>query len=1653
MSLLRSLLSLSLLVGFLATVPAAQGQDCTTEWAAPVDGAWGNTSNWTNGVPGADSAACITVPGTYTVTFSGPTQALQHLEVGGANGTQTVVVAGTFSSLGSGRVGQNGRLLTVSSANCAACDGLPLITGTLLVEGELVHTGNARLIRTSGTVDIAPGGTLRLVYEGGTAAQSGGPASLFRIRGSIEADCAPLACSINSPVEVDGGAIRVTSGGLHMRRTGSLKDVTFDAAEDATLQFNGNQVPSAERVFTVEGTMSGNPEGEVNFVGVDLDAGENVVTFDMGGTGMRFSGVNLRATALTGTTGSFVNVNVMELGLLAVSSWGQGVRGVTLRNEGSLEFAPNITLWDEAVIENAAGATVRMKASAQIFGEGAFENFGLLLRDVGGPNSRMRVPYHGRPGSTVAVLVGQITLENGGSFDGGSFDVAEGATLWVRGLATERLLWTLDGTLSGEIGGIMSWFGADFAAGPSNPVLNFTGEGLQFSGEFGRVTQFTNGGGTLTNVGRIQVAGSSGFGIGSRGATVLNEGLIELIFPFMFWEDGVLRNQPNGAIRMVNSGFSVVNNNGIVENHGLIERNGDAVERGFAGTLRSMPGSELRVLTGGLHLDPPGDHSFPEGTTVTGTAPVRLIADLVVGGTVSPGTAEQPIATQEFVSSLHMGPTARTVIDIAANGESDTIIPASGSTSTTLNGTLVVRPAPGFTPNPGDEWVIFLRSANPTNIPGDFHTIEVEGDLPDDLSFVTVKPNAGVVVLRAVAGVTIEALASSTTEGGAPVEFVVTAAQPVEPGSVLNIPISFEGSAQRYVNFMADVTGGMVRIPGGRTQTRINVTPLQNNLQENQTITLRLLEGGDAALGEPSSATITLQPGPPVGALAVGGISPSVGGRTGRVTASIFGQGFSPGAQVRLVGGGGTVTGTGVVVSEDGRGLVAEFDLGTAAVGVYDVVVDASGGSESAQGAFRVEEGRTADIWIDLNGTPNPRLRRWTTYTLTMGNAGNSDVYDTKLLLRVSPGVEIELPDLIVSDFGQPGTEQFAIFDVGTAQVIPLYVYHLAAGESSTFRVRVRPTGAIGTGVGVSYEYYPPNPSALFTWSGDFDDVDLDQAAGVPTNYSVLGGAVRHLMEQQSQTRSAGDAHGDPVGDPADGSGRAGGLNNDWSRPDSDLSMNELMLQYSSAHNFNTVAAPVLRQVLPSPSSVLRSMAFGVATAAAVHSGGFSLVLAAAAAEGANEVSDIVSVGPTVLRHNQLRGMAPPDRSAMVPLAAPRSTTGGPGGGPSGGMGGGAGGKAGGAVDPNDKLGPAGYAAQRYTQLDQRILYTIRFENLETASFPAQEVFIIDDLDMNVFDLSTFSLGAITLPDRVLTPPPGLQQWDTTVDLAPELPAVLRISTSLNTETGRATWTFATIDPTTNDLPEDGLVGFLPPNVNQPEGEGAVAFSIEPRPNLATGTEAANFADIVFDLNEPIITPVWSNVVDRDAPVTFVEALDLEVTSPFQVRVAGSDAGAGIYLYSLYVSEDGGPFELVGTSDSPLFEFEGEIDRTYGFYSRAVDYVFNPEGPKTEAEAVTAVVVSTDGGSELPTVLTLGVPYPNPSRTNATVRVGLPTPEHLDVRVYDLLGREVVRLVDEERSAGWHLLGLDSRSLAAGVYIVRVNAGHDTRTQRLVVVN
>ncbi len=90
--------------------------------------------------------------------------------------------------------------------------------------------------------------------------------------------------------------------------------------------------------------------------------------------------------------------------------------------------------------------------------------------------------------------------------------------------------------------------------------------------------------------------------------------------------------------------------------------------------------------------------------------------------------------------------------------------------------------------------------------------------------------------------------------------------------------------------------------------------------------------------------------------------------------------------------------------------------------------------------------------------------------------------------------------------------------------------------------------------------------------------------------------------------------------------------------------------------------------------------------------------------------------------------------------------------------------------------------------------------------------------------------------------------------------------------------------------------------------------------------------------------------------------------------------------------------------------------------------------------------------SSLVTDFELHQNYPNPFNPSTTITYSLPSKRHVVIRVYDILGNEVVELVNEVKSPGLHSATFEAGNLATGMYIVSLTAGNYSKAIKVLLL-
>lgn len=267
--------------------------------------------------------------------------------------------------------------------------------------------------------------------------------------------------------------------------------------------------------------------------------------------------------------------------------------------------------------------------------------------------------------------------------------------------------------------------------------------------------------------------------------------------------------------------------------------------------------------------------------------------------------------------------------------------------------------------------------------------------------------------------------------------------------------------------------------------------------------------------------------------------------------------------------------------------------------------------------------------------------------------------------------------------------------------------------------------------------------------------------------------------------------------------------------------------------------------------------------------------------------------------------------------------------------------------DPNEKRGSVGIDG--YVRTDSAIVYELLFENLATATAGAQEVLVEDTLPESL-DESTLQFLSVQVGSQRLTLPENTTALNHTIDLSPQLPVVVRVTSDYDSATRKLRVRFSGIDPRTNNYYEEG---FLPPNQTPPQGEGKVVFQIRPRNNVASGTVVNNQAVITFDphlqANPPIVTNTHTLTLDGQPPQVTVEVPASAVPeTKARLRWSATDDASGIESVEIWAHEGENVRRIGSTRAEGARTENGEVvirARRFGeetrIFARSIDRVGN----------------------------------------------------------------------------------------------------------------
>jgi len=97
-------------------------------------------------------------------------------------------------------------------------------------------------------------------------------------------------------------------------------------------------------------------------------------------------------------------------------------------------------------------------------------------------------------------------------------------------------------------------------------------------------------------------------------------------------------------------------------------------------------------------------------------------------------------------------------------------------------------------------------------------------------------------------------------------------------------------------------------------------------------------------------------------------------------------------------------------------------------------------------------------------------------------------------------------------------------------------------------------------------------------------------------------------------------------------------------------------------------------------------------------------------------------------------------------------------------------------------------------------------------------------------------------------------------------------------------------------------------------------------------------------------------------------------------------------------------------------------------------------------------IVSVDNELNLVNEFNLFQNYPNPFNPSTVISYQLPVASNVTLKVYDVLGREIATLVNEEKPAGSYEVDFNANGLSSGVYFYTLRLNDKSYSKSMILM-
>ncbi len=140
-----------------------------------------------------------------------------------------------------------------------------------------------------------------------------------------------------------------------------------------------------------------------------------------------------------------------------------------------------------------------------------------------------------------------------------------------------------------------------------------------------------------------------------------------------------------------------------------------------------------------------------------------------------------------------------------------------------------------------------------------------------------------------------------------------------------------------------------------------------------------------------------------------------------------------------------------------------------------------------------------------------------------------------------------------------------------------------------------------------------------------------------------------------------------------------------------------------------------------------------------------------------------------------------------------------------------------------------------------------------------------------------------------------------------------------------------------------------------------------------------------------------------------------------------------------------------------LDEGAGQSAEDLSFYSNnaTLGTTINPDASDpqwVESNIIIITDANYDKQNVVPDKFSMAQNYPNPFNPVTIINYQLPIKNFVSIKVYDILGREIKTLVNEEKQAGSYSVAFDASQFSSGVYLYQLKTGNFIKTMKMILL-